>query len=164
MKKCLSILILLFFCHSVVFAVGENPSSKKVKDPQTQDYIATPVSISSASSEGEWSEWQSSECYHSLEYRVRYKRPSTLSKNAFEWQLEIKNNYNSTVHFNWQLTEANKINVKTSQRSRLENGDFTGRSYYLNAKPGTDVLVWINKVRFTEFDLGPYQKCAELVY
>lgn len=96
---------------------------------------------------GQWSSWQTTNCYDGIDYRVKYNRKTTI-EGKHEWGLQIRNRYREEMRLSWELTESGISNVDTSNRSNLEAGDSLDRSYFLTTGPGGRVLVWIDGVKF----------------
>lgn len=98
---------------------------------------------------GQWSSWQTTNCYDGIDYRVKYNRKTTIA-GKHEWGLQIRNRYREKMRLSWELTETGTSNVDTSNRSSLGAGESLERSYFLTTGPGGRVLVWIDGVKFVD--------------
>ena len=96
---------------------------------------------------GQWSSWQTTNCYEGIDYRVKYEK-EVLDGKKHEWLLEIRNRYRDEMSLSWEITEAGRSDVNLNRRSTLGAGESLDRSRFLTTGPRGRVSVWIDRVRF----------------
>lgn len=101
----------------------------------------------------DWSYWTSIDCFKGVQFRVKSQKTSS---GKYEAYIEFKNNYNSDIHFNYEISGGsytsrnNRVTVKAGSTYKSYAGiSFT--SNYFN--------VYIDKLRFGRDGVQPYAEC-----
>jgi len=126
--------------------------------------IGSMAFTSSNVSQNTWSEWRNTKCLAGVSYKVKMGKYE-MSRRARKWEIQFKNRYNATIHFNYKAISSSKISkFRTARKSRNRItlvGDGTETkilSTYVNANK--ELVVDAVNIRFGKEDIGKnYYKC-----
>jgi len=94
---------------------------------------------------GSWGRWMRSDCYHSLEYRVRYVRPAGGERH--EWLVEIRNGYREPATFRWVLADTQQPKPRLNNAMSLRAGGRLRRNSMMAAGPRAQVRLFTANLR-----------------
>ena len=94
---------------------------------------------------GSWSRWMSSDCYRSIEYRVRYMRPAGSERH--EWIIEIRNQYREAAHFRWVLAASKAPKPRVNNEMNLRAGGHLRRNSITEAGSREQVRLYAANLR-----------------
>jgi len=116
--------------------------------------------------QNEWSEWKQTKCLKGIDYRVKMGKYE-MSRRARKWELQFKNRYNATIHFNYKAISTAQIkdfNRARTSRNRIHLDGNSGETKVFSTflKANKDIVVDIVKIRFGQKDIGKnYYKCDQ---
>ncbi len=118
--------------------------------------MAAFVPIAAAGSE--WSGWAGSNCFKGIDYRVLKTTNQYTSADIDSYDLQIRNQYLTTVHVSWKIADAASSKLRTTNRGRIQSGGMTSPSYQ-NVPRGAEIVVVIDEMRFGDKDSGAFAGC-----
>ena len=116
----------------------------------TADYLqafAVVVSLLFATTvdAGSWGRWLRSDCYSSLEYRVRYLRAAGGDRH--EWAVDVHNRYRQQASFYWVLVKGDQATPRLNNQMNLRPGGRLRRNSMTTADPRDGVRFVAGRLR-----------------
>lgn len=111
-----------------------------------------------AAAGAEWSGWAGSNCFKGIDYRVLKTTNEYTSVDIDSYDLQIRNQYLTTVHVSWKIADAASSKLRTTNRGRIQSGGMTSPSYQ-NVPRGAEIVVVIDEMRFGDKDSGAFAGC-----
>jgi hypothetical protein len=106
---------------------------------------------------GVWTDWQSCSCYHKLQYRARYQKPSFGDRHI--WDIQFRNQYEKQANFSWELYKQQRPAMESTYRTRLNPGDSSQiQTKYVPCDE--QLYVFVDKMRMgDDRHKAPYVNC-----
>jgi len=95
-----------------------------------------------------WDEWQKTSCYSNISFRLKHE---AMRGEQHVWQVQFKNDYNSLISFNYQISETSGQYDTTTHRKTLNTATLSEPFEVFTA--GEDIFLLVDKV-----SLSPYPK------
>ncbi len=105
-----------------------------------------------------WSGWEGSNCFKGIDYRVLKTTNEYTSAEIDTYDLQIRNQYLTTVHVSWKIADAASSKLRTTNRGGIKSGGMTSPSYQ-NVPRGAEIVVVIDEMRFGDKDSGAFAAC-----
>jgi len=121
-------------------------------------YDLIEIKLPPSSRQGEWGSWFATECYKSLDIRIR-NAGLNYDKTKHKWNVQFRNRYTEKIYFSYEVYDSKPSDPRSTNRKDLEsNGiSYGNRDFPMNN--GSSIYVYVDEVRFKKDGIQEYYNC-----